>query len=184
MNVTIENSTDFKKIYIKSDSSSANTDYPVMEIYVNNSKLYTLVVGGSATVNSIAYTTTSGASNLDFASTTTSKGTEYIHTINPTTLGLTSDRLQDGVWYFKIIGTNSTFINIGTLIHYDIDCCIANNLDSVCDKNCNFDEVIKHSNEVLGLLYSSEISAKLGEFSNSLCKYNIAKNLCKSCTAN
>jgi hypothetical protein len=183
MNLTIETSSDFKKIYVKSDSNTANTDYPVMEVYINNVKIYTLVVSGSATIDSVAYTTTTNANNLNFATTTTTIGTEYIHTISNDTLGNTADTvLTNGVWSFKLLDNAATTnLFIGDIVHDNIDCCIMNNLDEVCNGNCNLDKIIKDTNNIRGLLYSAKISAKKAEFTNAICKYQIAETLCEKC---
>ena len=183
MNIKIEVSSDFKNIYIKSDSNTANTDYPVMEVYLNNTKMYTLVVGGTATVNSVDYATTANATNLNFASTTTTIGTEYIHTISNSTLGNTANTvLSSGVWSFKLLDAAATTnLFIGAIVHDDIDCCIMNKLDDVCKDESCLDDVIKAANQIRALLYSAKISATKGEFTNAICKYDIAKTLCEEC---
>lgn len=185
MSLTIETSSDFKNIYVKSDSSSTNTDYPVMQVYLNSTLSYTLVVGGSTMIGSTTYTTTSGADNLDFQATVTTIGTEYIHTISTDSLGITSNNkqvLDDAVWEFKLLdATETENLFIGITVHDDIDCCIADKLDSLCDKNstCSRDQVLKTTNNIYGMIYSSNISAKKGEFKNAECKFNIAANLCE-----
>lgn len=179
----VTNSVDFKTIYLSTDNSSANTDYPVVEVYVNQTLTYTLVVGGSATVNGIAYTTTSGADNLDFTSTLTSTGTKYIHTISVDTLSSSSDLvLTDGVWSFKFINSSgATAFFLGVVIHDEIDGCIMERLDPLCDGHCSAEKLIEEANLIYGLLYSAKVSAKKAEFSNAQCKYNIASTFCSDC---
>jgi hypothetical protein len=179
----ITNNTSFKKIYLITDNASANTDYPVIEIYVNQTIAYTLVVGGSANINGISYTTTTGADNLNFASTVTTVGTQYIHEISVDTLTTSSDIvLEDGVWSFKVIGvTGSTLFYIGTIIHDVIDQCIMEHLDVLCTPNCAITHTLEEVNKIYALLYSAKISAKKSEFENAQCKYNIASTFCSDC---
>ena len=179
----ITNSTDFKKIYLISDNSTANADHPVVEIYVNQVLKYTLVVGGSININSVSYVTTSGADNLNFVSTTTTVGTQYIHEISVDTLTTSSDLvLEDGVWSFKFIGpTGSTVFYIGTVIHDEIDQCIMEHLDVLCTPNCAMDKILNEINKIYALLYSAKISAKKSEFENAQCKYNITSTFCSDC---
>ena len=179
----VTNSVDFKTIYLSTSNGSANTDYPVVEVYVNQTLTYTLVVGGSTTVNGITYTTTAGADNLNFASTVTSTGTKYIHTISVDTLSSSSDLvLTDGVWSFKFIASDgSTAFFLGVVIHDEIDECIMERLDPLCDGTCSVEKLIEQSNLIYGLLYSAKVSAKKGEFSNAQCKYNIASTFCSDC---
>lgn len=182
-NLKIEVSSDFKNIYLKSDDSDTNTDYPVLELYIDDTLQYTFTVGGSdTTIGSTTYTQSSGVANLDYASTTTSIGTEYIFTINSNNLGLTSDQiLDDGIYQFKLIDNSETQnLFIGAIIHDDIDCCIADKLDAACDttSNCSIDGLIENANKIYALLYSAKKSAKDAEFTNALCKFNIAKLMC------
>lgn len=179
----VTNSVDFKTIYLSTDNSSANTDYPVVEVYVNQSLTYTLVVGGSTTIAGTTYTTTTGADNLDFTSTLTSTGTKYIHTVSVDTLSTSSDLvLTDGVWAFKFIASDgSTAFYLGVVIHDEIDECIMERLDPLCDGTCSAEKLIEGANQVYGLLYSAKVSAKKSEFSNAQCKYNIASTLCSDC---
>jgi len=177
----IEVSSDFKKIsLIEPDDAST---YKVVESYLNGTLTYTQADNGSATINGTTYTTTSGANDLNFASTTTTIGTEFIHTISSSNLGESSERLFDGVWAFKILSSDGTIQNIGGIVHYEIDCCIANNLDSVCSGNCFIEDVLQKGAEIRALLYSAKVSAKLGEFSNALCKFEIIKKLCEKCSS-
>lgn len=181
MQVTV--STDFKKIYLISDDATANTDHPLLEVYVNGKLTYTLVVGGSTTIGGVTYTTTAGADNLNFVSTTTTVGTQYIHTISVDTLTIQSDLvLTDGVWSFKFISSAGATVHyLGTVIHDEIDECIMERLDPLCDGTCSVEKMIEESNKIYGLLYSAKVSAKKGEFSNAQCKYNIASTLCSDC---
>lgn len=183
MNLTIEVQDNFKTILIKSDSATANTDYPVVQVYVNNTLTYTLVVGGSATLGSTTYTTTSGADNLDFASTITTTGTKYIHTVTVDTLSTSSNLvLTDGVWSFKFLNTSgATAFHLGVVIHDEIDECIMEHLDPLCDGTCSIDKLIDKANRIYGLLYSAKVSATKAEFTNAQCKYNMASTLCSDC---
>lgn len=177
-------SSDFKKIYLITDNSNVNTDYPVLEIYINNEKKYTSVVNGFQTINGESYSSTTD-SDLDFVSTTTTTGTEYIEVIDSQFLNGTSDKvLKNGVWSFKLISDSEVTINIGAIVHDDIDCCIMNNLDSVCNDKCYREDVLNNANKIYAILYSANISAKKAEFTNALCKYNLAKTLCEPCTQN
>lgn len=179
----VTNSVDFKTIYLSSTDSSANTNYPVVEVYVNQTLTYTLVVGGSATLNGTTYTTTAGADNLNFASTTTTTGTKYIHTVSVDTLSTSSDLvLTDGVWSFKFLNTSgATAFYLGVVIHDEIDECIMERLDPLCDGHCSAEKLIDEANKIYGLLYSAKVSAKKAEFSNAQCKYDIASTLCSDC---
>lgn len=179
----VTNSVDFKTIYLSTDDSSANTNYPVVQVYVNQELTYTLAVGGSQTLNSVVYTTTTGADNLNFASTLTSTGTKYIHTISVDTLSSSSDLvLTDGVWSFKFLNSSGgTAFHLGVVIHDEIDECIMERLDPLCDGTCSAEKLIEGANQVYGLLYSAKVSAKKSEFSNAQCKYNIASTLCSNC---
>lgn len=178
-NFTVTKSVDFKNIYLKSDDSDTNTDYPVLEIYLNSVLKYTLVVGGTATVGGVVYETTSGVDDLDYSSTTTTIGTEYVQIINKDVLGIstTLTPLEDSVWEFKFIGTSNIFI--GTIVHDDIDCALSNKLSKACSttSNCNKKDVIQLINDIRGILYGAEISAQKGEFSNAECGYKLAKTL-------
>ena len=179
----ITNSTDFKKIYLITDNVNANTNYPVVEIYVNQVLKYTLVVGGSANINGVSYTTTTNADNLNFTSTVTTVGAQYIHEISVDTLTTSSDIvLEDGVWAFKVISiTGTTLFYIGTIIHDVIDECIMEHLDVLCTPNCAIDHTLGEINKIYALLYSAKISAKKSEFENAQCKYNIASTFCSDC---
>jgi hypothetical protein len=183
-NITIETSSDFKKIFVKSDNADTNTNYPVMEVYLDSVLKYTLVVGGTATVGGTDYTTTSGADNLDFTATTTTNGTEYVHQIDTSTLttGSALNVLSDGVWEFKLLDANAvTNIFIGILVHDDLDCCISSKLSKLCTgktTGCSLEDVIELANKIRGLIYSGNISAKYGEFKNAECQYKLAKAIC------
>lgn len=184
-NLTIEVATDFKTIYVKSDDSSMNTNYPVMLVYKDSVLTYTLAVSGSQTIGSTTYTTTSGASNLNFASTTTTSGTEYIHTINAASLGLTAGSvLPDAVWQFKCLDASATTnLFIGAVVHDDIDCCIADKLKDFCDGTCTCtkEELMEEINNVYASLYAAKILAEDNEFTNAECLFKIAQVICEDC---
>ena len=176
-------SDDFKTISLISDTTDANTDHPLVEVYVNQVLTYTLVVGGTATIGGTVYTTTTGADNADFASTTTTTGTKFIHNLTAATLTTgTGTVLTDGVWAIKFISsTGTTVFYKGVIIHDVIDACIMDRLDPACDGTCSLEKIIDEANKLYGLLYSAKISAKKGEFTNAQCKYNIASTLCSKC---
>lgn len=166
-----------------------NTNYPVMEIYINGSTTadYTLAVSGSQTIGSTTYTTTSGADDLNFASTTTTVGTEYIHTITTDTLGLTGSTLStltSGVWKFKCLdASETTNIFVGGIITEDIECCMASKLDKAFNTNPKADDndAIKDVQLVWAILESAKSSAALGSYSNAEYKYSIAEQKCEGC---
>lgn len=184
-NLTIEISTDFKNIYIKSDEANMNTLYPVMLVYKDSVLTYTLAKTGSATIGSTTYTTTSGAENLDYSTTLTELGTEYIHTINSGTLGLTENQvLDDAVWQFKCLDASAiTNLFIGNVVHDDIDCCIADKLKDFCDGNCTCtkEELMDEINNVYASLYAAKILAVDNEFTNAECLFKIAQLICEDC---
>lgn len=186
-NVTISNDNDFKKIYLSSDDSSMNTNYPVVQIYVQDVLRYTLVVGGSVTINAVTYTTTTGCTDLNYASTVTNIGTRYIEEIDATTFGLTSGTvLEEGVWKFAILQNTATPTNIykGIIMHNTLDECIANKLDVAYAENstCDVEKVEALTLKSWALLRSAIDSASVGEIDNAKFKYDLAYSNCtKDC---
>lgn len=182
-NVTVEVSSDFKRILVKSDTVTMNTDYPVMLISINGTLTYSLVVGGSVTVGGTTYTTTTGADNLNFQSTLTILGTEYIHELNSITLSTatTNSVLKDGVWKIELLKADGTSsITVGALIYYDILCCLAKKMDSLFSQNskCTAAKVMPVVREIYAMLESTKASIDVGEIINADSKYKIVSVRC------
>jgi len=183
-NVTITNDNDFKKIYLSSDSATMNADYPVVLVYIQEVLRYTLVVGGSVSINGVDYETTGGAQNLDWTSTLTSIGTRYIEEISAATFGLTEPILEDGLWKFVILANGTGNIYVGTIMHNELDSCISNKLDVAYDETnkCDVEKVEALTLKSWALLQSSKDSASVKEWENAKFKFDLAKSNCnKDC---
>ena len=188
-NITIELTSDYKKIYVKSDDASMDTNYPVMEIYINGETTpsYTLAVGGSQVIDSVTYTTTTSADNLTYATTTTTIGTEYIQIISTDTLGTTGSTLNtltSGVWKFKLLdATATTNLFIGGIITEEIDCCMAEKLDDAFSTDGRVDDnkALEEVRTVWAILQSAKSSIQFSEFANGEYKYSIASTMCEDC---
>lgn len=182
-NVRADVTSDFKKIYLTSDTS-INSLYPVLEVYVNGIKQYTSVVGGTATIGAVTYTTTTGVTNLNFVSTVTSLGTEWQFIITPETLGLTGDIIPDGVFTLKLLDTAEVVdIYNHELLYYQKNCCMAKKLNNAYStsnsdiiKNAE-DEVIK----VASLLESTIASCVIEDVVNAISKFKVVTLICEDC---
>lgn len=183
-NIRTEIISDFKTIKVISDSATSDTDYPVLEIYINAILAYTTVVGGTAVIGSSTYNTTSGVTDLLFTPTLTVNGTEYIFDITPTTLGLTSEYLPDGVYTFKLLDvTETTDIYNHEVAYYQKNCCMATKLNkaygtsSLSEIKQAEDEVIKISS----LLQSTVASCAISDVVNAIRKFKVITLMCENC---
>jgi len=183
-NIRADITSDFKTIYLVSDSSSMNSDYPVLEIYVDTKLTYTLAVNGTQTIDSVVYNTTSGATDLSFTSTVTTNGTEYIFTITPTVLGIDQDQLPDGVYTLKLLdSTTVSDISTSVVSYPQLSCCMSKKLDDAYSKSLS-DIISKAEQEVItikSLIISAEESAAIGSVVNATKKLAIATKLCSTC---
>lgn len=185
-NVTITNDNDFKKIYLSSDDASMNTNYPVVRLYIQEVLRYVFVVGGSTTIDSVTYTTTAGAQNLDWNPISTNVGQRYIQEIYSEQLGLTENQiLEDGLWKFEIISSGvSGTIYLGVIMHNGLDSCISNKLDVAYDETnkCDVEKVEALTLKSWALLQSAKDSASVKEWENAKFKFDLAKSNCnKDC---
>jgi hypothetical protein len=184
-NISLELNREYKNLYIKSDSATMNTEYPVLQIYINDELKYTLAVGGSATIGGVVYTTTSGATDLNYVSTTTTVGTEYIHEITTETLGLTGSDLEalpSGVYRLVFLDvTQVTNLFEGIVPSYEIECCMAKKVNNALssDSPCKEADVMPLVRSINAVLAASKASALQKEFTNAQCSYDIAKTYCE-----
>lgn len=185
MNFTAAAALNQKSIVLVSDLATVNADFPVLEIYLNNTLLGTLVVGGSVTVaNGTTYTTTSGMSNLLFQAS----GTDMIFTITTSVLGTTTaptpDAILDtGVYQFKLIPQDDTVDSeqyAGEVITHEIMCCITDKLSSLYCGNstCEKKDVLHNVSNINGAIQAAKYSALQLKFDDAICLYNVASSLC------
>lgn len=183
-NITLELEREHKKLYIKSDSATMNIDYPVLSIYINDVLKYNLVVGGAVTIGGAQYVTTLPAEDLNYVTTVTSVGTEYIHTLSTETLNLTGSELKElpsGVYKLVFVDANQkTNIFEGIVVPHEIECCMAKKVDSALDSNspCTVSDVLPTVQKINAFVTAAKVSAKLKEFTNAQCSYDIAKSYC------
>lgn len=182
--VRTDSTSDFKTIYINSDSNTMNTDYPVLEVYVDNVLTYTLVVSGSATIGSTTYTTTTGATNLNFTSVTTTNGTEYQFAVTPAILGLTDTYFPDGVYTFKLLDTTETTDIFNYEVQYYLkNCCMAKKLNDAYATSMS-DIISKAEDEVITVktfIESAIASAQIDDVTNAVTKFAVAELICNNC---
>jgi len=187
MNFTATAATNQKSIVLVTDLATVNADYPVLEIYINNTLFGTLVVGGSVTVtNGTTYTTTSGMSNLLF----TVLGSDMTFSITTSVLGLTTppaadDILNTGIYQFKLIPQDDSVNSeqyAGEAITHEIMCCITDKLsDLYCgNSTCNKGDVLKSVSNINGAITGARYSALQLKFDDAICLYNVASSLCGS----
>lgn len=182
--VRTEMTSDFTAVHVIADSSTMNTDYPVLEVYKNGVLKYTLVVSGSSTIGSVTYTTTAGCTNLDFTSVTTTNGTEYKFVVTPTVLGLTDLHIPDGVYTFKLLDATTTAdIYNSNVAYYLLNCCMAKKLnDAYATSMANLInsaelEVV----QIHALVESSIASTVINDPTNATKKFAIAEKICSNC---
>lgn len=187
--IKTEISSDFKKIFVKSDSASTNTDYPVLLAYIDNVLTYTFTVGGvPVVIDGVTYTPSTGVEPLDYANTLTILGTEYIFEINTDTLGLTDpgddyEVLKSGVWKFKLLDNlGLTNLLTGTLNHYEIDCCINEKLSNGLDENhdCRIQDVVAGIGKLNAMLAGVKASVSVKEYTDAEQAYKMLKLSCES----
>ncbi len=175
--------SNFSEVRITSDVS-INSTYPVLLIYKNTVLKYTSVVGGSATILGVTYTTSSGVTNLNFASTATLNGTEYQEIITPSFYGSTSETIEDGVYTFKLLDATGVLdITLGEVAYNSLNCCMATKIDKAY-ATFRSDIISKAETEVIQvstLIESAKASCLIQDMVNASNKFAIATLICNDC---
>tara|TARA_R110002020_G_scaffold473727_1_gene703440 strand:- start:904 stop:1470 length:567 start_codon:yes stop_codon:yes gene_type:complete len=174
----------FTSILLKSDTSTMEVDFPVLEVYIDNKLTYTLVVGGTSTIGGTTYETTPGATDLTFTETTTTVGTEYVFNITPLILGINTLKLPDGVYTFKLIdGREVEDLYTYQLAYYKKQCCMADQLNTAY--YTSLAPVISKAEEnvirMSSLIESTIASCAIGDPVNANKKFKLVTLLCSDC---
>lgn len=181
-------SPDYKKIFIYSDSSTVNTDYPVLVHYIDG-QMYNVYTyeGSSYTIDGEEYNQSSDAQELEFVSTSTVWGQLYAFEINTFVTGVTNssnlEELINGIHSFLLLSENSalTFIEQGQHIKKDLDCCIAKKIDkSNNSKECDLNTALEDVKKVFAINESIESSLREKEFVNAIQKRKLNITICNS----
>jgi hypothetical protein len=150
-----------------------NSTYPVLQ-FIDHSEnvISTHVVGTTTTINSVTYTTTSNAVDLNFASTLTTEGVKYVFMLNETTLG---KKLSDGIFKIKLISATEEPVELLVFLYKSIQCCVAKKLSKL---NCSTDESVV---TITAIILATESAANSGLQNEAVCGYNILTSYCTDC---
>lgn len=186
-NFFLKKTPDYKKIFLYIDDVSVNSNFPVLNHYLENNKYKTYTVNNDIyEIRNVEYTPSSDVDELNFVNTTTSFGDYMVFEINTNVIGLTENEikeLESGIHVFQLISIDSevNFISSGLHIDNDISCCIAKKIDkSLTNNNCDLNQSLEDVKKIFAINQSIDASLKEEEYENAKNKRVLAKNICNS----
>jgi hypothetical protein len=164
-------------IYLISDvavpQSGILQDVDTVEVYKNN----VLIGYFTGPLNSV---TGEFTKELEFISTVTSVGTQYIFTITPTDIDQEGPYFEDGVYSFKLNSSGEgNLTSIGEVVDREIRCCMATILIGK-DSNCS-QAVFTKVNVNSALLEGARAAILIGDVAAATCQFEAVKNECNGC---